>query len=137
MRDLGTLMVAKGFKNCPTKHNKSPNLVTLVSMYKFSLTQKSFAKFFIQTSWAEEEDDLHGSSNWMFSKSFYRFIGRLKFSVTIWDGFLKVQIICDWLGFSEIIVFKNWLMWLIFGQLFEKFGQALIPFFGRTTLNQP
>ena len=32
--DLGKLIVAKGFKNCP-KSNKSPNLVTLFRTYFF------------------------------------------------------------------------------------------------------
>ena len=32
-RDLGKLIVAKGFKTCP-KSNKSSNLVTLVALFK-------------------------------------------------------------------------------------------------------
>ena len=32
VRDLGKLIVAKGFKSCP-KSNKSPNLVTLLAPF--------------------------------------------------------------------------------------------------------
>ena len=33
VEDLGKLIVAKGFKSCP-KSNKSPNLVTLGTVYQ-------------------------------------------------------------------------------------------------------
>ena len=81
VEDLGTLIVAKGFKSCP-KSNKSPNLVTLPTVQNQQLStwaEKSLHVLLPESS-MEREVRGDGVLNYDYNSVWKIFVKRLKWA---------------------------------------------------------